>query len=81
MLKVFEATPDFVKLYGDDQGRSTILTRVYNNKDNTGGPFTSELNYINSKGVKVPNIKDHMDYLKIDVLGFYTLRRLQIDDT
>lgn len=22
-----------------------------------------------------------MDYLKIDVLGFYTLRRLQIDDT
>lgn len=48
MLKVYEATPDFVKLYGDDQGRSTILTRVYNNKDNTGGPFTSQLNYKNS---------------------------------
>ena len=81
MMKVYETVPDFIKQYGDDDGLSTRLTKVYNNIQKTGGPFHKALTYQNFKNIPVPDIKADMQALKIDVLGFYRLRRIQVDIT
>ena len=61
MLKVYETTPNFVALYGDDDGLSARLSRVYNNKGKTGGPFLKSLKYENVDEVKTPDIRKDMD--------------------
>lgn len=80
MLKVYESTPEFQKLYGDEDGLSTRLSKVYNNIQKTGGPFLKQLTYKNGANIPVPNIKEDMAKLKIDVLGFYQLKQIQVDE-
>ena len=48
MMKVYETTPDFANLYGDDRGLSARLLTVYKNVEKTGGPFHKPLKYKNS---------------------------------
>jgi len=71
MMKVYETTPNFAALYGDYDGLSSRLSRVYNNADKTGGPFLKTLKYEKVDNVKVPDVRADMDKIKIDVLGFY----------
>lgn len=82
MMKVYETTPDFVK-YGDDKGLSGRLLKVYKNREKTGGPFHKPLQYKpagSMQTIQVPDIRADMEKLKLDVLGFYRLKKMQLDE-
>lgn len=79
MMAVYESVPDFKK-YGLDKGLSDRLLQVYNNLEETGGPFHKTLKYKNHAEVKVPDIRADMERLKLSVFGFYKLKRLQITE-
>jgi hypothetical protein len=51
MMQVYETTPDFITLYGDDRGLSGRLLKVYNNIEKTGGPFHRPLKYANAADI------------------------------
>lgn len=80
MMQVYEKTPDFIGLYGDDRGLSGRLTKVYNNIGKTGGPFHKPLSYANAAGIKAPYVRGDMEIQKLDVLGFYTLRKMKMEE-
>lgn len=83
MMKVYDTIPDFAKKYGDDKGVSGRLLKVYMNKEKTGGPFHKPLQY-KPEGqmltIKVPDIRADMEKRKLDVLGFYQLKKMQLDE-
>ena len=81
MLEVFETEPVFAERYGDDEGLSTQLLQVYNNIEKTGGPFLKPLKYKNNDNVKIPDIRADLQKVQIDVLGFYRLKRIQLEET
>lgn len=80
MMNVYDSDPKFVEKYGDDRGISSRLQKIFYNTTTCGGVFYKPLQYINGPQVQVPDIRADMEKMKLDVLGFFHLKKLQLKD-